>query len=460
MKQRLEQHPNRSGIFGDQQMKRQLAFLLLALIVATPDLSAEVSDAEVQALREQIRLLSERLDQLEQARTPTQAAPAPQVAAEASPGAAPQAAPMDEQADEQAMDAKIDQAVATRVDEKMAAVSWAERIRWSGDFRYRYEDIAIEDASDRNRNRIRARTELQADVSPTMKVGIGLASGSDDPTSTNQTLGGGGSHKPINLDLAYFEWTGLANTKVKGGKFKNDLYRPGESQNGLLWDSDWRPEGTTFAYNNGTLFVVGLGSWLESDSNKQQQLFASGIQGGVNLPVGDAITLTTGAGYYNINSAGKKAFYPDDDFFGNSFDPVTQTYLFDYDEIEAFGQMAFTIFDRPTLVFADYVYNLDPEDNNTAYSLGFKHGQAKAKGTWEFAYTYRKIEKDGVFGLITDSDFGLGGSNVKGSIFSGAYALHDNWNFSTTYFLTQSGIDTDDPTDVNRWQLDLNFKFK
>jgi hypothetical protein len=180
----------------------------------------------------------------------------------------------------------------------------------------------------------------------------------------------------------------------------------------------------------------------------------------VNLPVGDAITLTTGAGYYNINSAGKKAFYPDDDFFGNSFDPVTQTYLFDYDEIEAFGQMAFTIFDRPTLVFADYVYNLDPEDNNTAYSLGFKHGQAKAKGTWEFAYTYRKIEKDGVFGLITDSDFGLGGSNVKGSIFSGAYALHDNWNFSTTYFLTQSGIDTDDPTDVNRWQLDLNFKFK
>lgn len=441
-------------------MKRQLALFVFALIVAIPDLSAAVSDAEVQALREQIRLLSERIDQLEQTKSPTQPAPAPQLAAEASPGATPQSAPTDKQAEEQAMDAKIDQAVAAKVDEKMAAVSWAERIRWSGDFRYRYEDIAIEDSSDRNRNRIRARTALEADVSPTMKVGIGLASGSDDPVSTNQTLGGGGSHKPISLDLAYFEWSGLANTKVKGGKFKNDLYRPADNLNQLLWDSDWRPEGTTFNYNNGTLFVVGLGSWLESDSKKQNQMFAYGIQGGVNLPIGDAVTLTTGVGYYNIDSAGKSAFYPDDDFFGNSFDPVTQTYLYSYHELEAFGQMAFSILDRPTIVFADYVYNLDPEDNNTAYSLGFKYGQAKAKGTWEFGYSYRKIEEDGVFGLITDSDFGNGGSDVKGSVFTGAYAFHDNWNFTTTYYLTSNGIDTADPKDYNRWQLDLNFKFK
>jgi len=44
-------------------MKKQLALFVLALIVAIPDLSAAVSDAEVQALREQIRLLSERIDQ-------------------------------------------------------------------------------------------------------------------------------------------------------------------------------------------------------------------------------------------------------------------------------------------------------------------------------------------------------------------------------------------------------------
>jgi hypothetical protein len=382
------------------------------------------------------------------------------MAAENTPNASPRPAPQSAAGDEQVLDAKIDQAVAAKVDEKMAAVSWAERIRWSGDFRYRYEDIAIENSPDRNRNRIRARFALEADVTPTVKVGIGLASGSDDPTSTNQTLGGGGSHKPISLDLAYFEWVGLTDTKIKGGKFKNEIYRPGDNQNALLWDNDWRPEGTTFNYNNETLFVVGLGSWLESDSSKQQQLFAYGIQGGVNLPLGDAITLTTGAGYFNIDSAGKKAFYQDDDFFGNSFDPVTQTYLYSYYEVEAFGQLAFSIFGTPTVVFADYVYNLDPKDNNTAYSLGFRYGLAKAKGTWEFGYAYRKIEENGVLGLLTDSDFGAGGADAKGSVLTGAYAFHDNWNFSTTYYLTKNGLDAADPTDVNRLQLDLNFKFK
>jgi hypothetical protein len=439
-------------------MKKHLALFVLGLIVAAPEIGAAVSDEEVLALREQIRLLSERIDQLEQANAPSQAAQpmAAENAPESSSGAESQLAA----GDEEAIDAKIDQAVAEKVDEKMAAVSWAERIRWSGDFRYRYEDLATEDAEDRNRNRIRARTELQADISPTMKVGIGLASGSDDPVSTNQTLGGGGSHKPISLDLAYFEWSGLSDTKIKGGKFKNDIYRPGDNQNALLWDSDWRPEGTTFNYNNGTLFVVGLGTWLESDSNKQQQLFAYAIQGGVNLPVGDEMTLTTGAGYYNIDSAGKKAFYLDDDFFGNSFDPVTQTYLYSYHEVEAFGQLAFSILDRPTIIFADYVYNLDPEDNNTAYSLGFRYGLAKAKGTWEFGYAYRNIEADAVLGLLPDSDFGAGGTDAKGSVFTGAYAFHDNWNFSTTYYLTKNGLDAADPTDINRLQLDLNFKFK
>jgi hypothetical protein len=441
-------------------MKRHLALFVLGLIVAAPDIGAAVSDEEVRALREQIRLLSERIDQLEQANATSQAAPAQPMAAENTAEASLEAAPQLAAGDEQALDAKIDQAVAAKVDAKMAAVSWAERIRWSGDFRYRYENLSTEDADDRNRNRIRARFALEADVTPTVKVGIGLASGTDDPTSTNQTLGGGGSHKPVSLDLAYFEWAGLTDTKIKGGKFKNEIYRPGDKKNTLLWDSDWRPEGATFTYNNGTLFVVGLGTWLESDSNKQQQLFAYGIQAGVNLPVGDAMTLTTGAGYYNIDSAGKKAFYQDDDFFGNSFDPVTQTYLYSYYEVEAFGQLAFSIFDRPTIIFADYVYNLDPEDNNTAYSLGFRYGQAKAKGTWEIGYAYRKIEEDGVLGLLPDSDFGAGGADAKGSVITGEYAFHDNWIFSTNYYLVKNGLDAADPTDVNRLQLDLEFKFK
>ncbi|HMB60485.1 MAG TPA: putative porin [Xanthomonadales bacterium] len=419
----------------------------LVLLASAPAALADVSNSEIEALREQIRMLSQRLDQLEQANAETSSE-------ETLVIVETQAAP----ANDTELDAKIDQAVAEKVDAKMAAVSWAERIRWSGDFRYRYETVTQDNNPDRDRNRIRARAHLQADISDTMKVGIGLASGSDDPVSTNQTLGGGGSSKPLSLDLAYFQWTGLNNTKVVGGKFKNDLYRPGD--NGLLWDSDWRPEGTSVYYDNGTLFAVGLGTWVESDSNKSTQEFAYGLQGGVNLDLGESVLLTLGIGYFHIDSAGKSSFYGDGDFFGNSFDPVTETYLYNYYEIEGFAQLGFSLLDRPVMVFVDYVNNTEVDENNVGYAFGFQYGIAKKKGTWEFAYTYEKLEADAVFGLLTDSDFGNGGTNAKGSVFKGAYAFHDNWNFSTSYFLNKIDIDTPNPSDSNRWQLDLNFKFK
>ena len=126
------------------------------------------------------------------------------------------------------------------LEERVDAMSWAERLSWKGDFRYRYENIDQEGRDGRNRSRIRARTSLIGQVSDTVEVGVGLATGGDDPVSSNQTIGGGGSSKDVKLDLAYFNWSGLENTNITGGKFSNFLIRP--SKQGLMWDGDWRPE--------------------------------------------------------------------------------------------------------------------------------------------------------------------------------------------------------------------------
>jgi hypothetical protein len=219
-------------------------------------------------------VLTRRLDELErQSRQPARSAEQAPAAVHAAPPAA--AATVDE---------KIDRAVAGQVDERLANLSWAERMRWGGDFRYRYENSATEGEDDRNRSRIRARVHLEAGVTPTVDVGFGLATGGDDPVSSNQTIGGGGSTKEIGLDLAYFEWSGLADTRVVGGKFENILVRP--AKQGLLWDGDWRPEGLGLAWTNGTLFAQGLGSWLEGDSRNGTE-FAWSVQAGMNLAVGD-----------------------------------------------------------------------------------------------------------------------------------------------------------------------------
>lgn len=428
------------------------AFTLLVLSFNAP--ATEVSTDEIQVLREQIRLLSERLDQLEKAT---------QTTATSSQSIAPQ---IGESADStvqattsnQELDRRIEKEVNAQVEERMAAISWAERINWSGDFRYRYENIAEEGEEDRNRNRIRARANLVADVSETIQIGFGLATGGEDPVSTNQTIGGGGSSKPISLDLAYFEWSGLENTTVVGGKFKQQHYSPGGFS--LLWDSDWRPEGTSVRYDNGMLYAVGLGTWIESDSKKSQQEFSYGVQTGIKLPLGDNLGLNLGAGYFRFDSKGKGAFFGDDDFFGNSFDPVSNTYLYDYHEVEGFAELGFKLFGLPTLLFTDYVQNLEVDDNDTGYALGINYNEAKKKGTWELKYAYKKLEADAVLGLLADSDFGGGGTNVKGSVLSGAYAFHDNWNFQMTYFINQININSSDSGDFDRLMLDLQFKYK
>jgi hypothetical protein len=426
------------------------AFTLLTL---TPNTwAATVSESEIQALREQIRQLSARLDELEQAATGT-SKPIQATGSEVTTNAPSQAA-----SDQQELNRRIDQAVDAKVDERMAAVSWAERLRWSGDFRYRYENTAEEGQEDRNRNRIRARAQMMADVSDTIQVGFGLATGGEDPVSTNQTLGGGGSSKSISLDLAYFDWKGLENTSILGGKFKQQQISVGDA--GLLWDSDWRPEGTSIHYDNGRFFAVGLGTWLESDSNTGRQEFSYGIQTGINMPLGEKLNLLLGGGYYSFDSKGKPSFFGDGDFFGNSYDPGTNTYLYDYHEVEAFAEFDFELFDRPALLFADYVQNLEADEFDTGYALGINFNEASKKGSWELNYVYKKLEADAVFGLLADSDFGGGGTDAKGSVLSGAYAVHDNWNFRMTYFINQRGIDGVDPHDLDKLQLDLQFKYK
>ncbi len=429
-------------------MKKLTVLLGLSLIVFSTAAFAQVSEDEIKLLRQQIELLNNRLDELEkQNQQLTQTVEQANEQAEART--------------EEVVQAKVDEAVATTVGEKMAAVSWAERIRWSGDFRYRYENIDYENKDDRNRSRIRARTHVEADLMPTLKVGVGLATGGDDPVSSNQTIGGGGSSKDIKLDLAYFNWSGLKDTNITGGKFRNFLIRPGKK--GLQWDDDWRPEGLGGIWNNGTFFVQGLGTWLEGDSRNGTN-FDWVAQTGLNLNVGDGGKLLLGVGYAEFDIAGLQPLYGDpENFYGNSFvrNPVTGqlVYKYDYHVFEGFAEYSFKLGERSMLLFADYTHNSAARDNDTGYLFGATYGSAKKQGDWELSYFYEKIEADAVVGLLTDSDFGDGGTNAKGSVFSGTYAFSSNWNFKATYFLNKILLDTEAEQDYNRLQLDLNFKF-
>jgi hypothetical protein len=201
---------------------------LCTFLLFLPITVQAASDDELSEVRAQLLALSERLDRLEAENQSLKSANAELTKSSQQTTKAV------------AEVSKRTEAVAADVEQQADQTSWTERMRWQGDFRYRYEAFNIEGEPNRDRNRIRARAALIADVTPTIEVGLGLASGGEDPVSSNQTLGGGGSTKGLNIDLAYFDWSGLTGTHVVGGKFKNYLIDSGS--NALLWDSDWRPK--------------------------------------------------------------------------------------------------------------------------------------------------------------------------------------------------------------------------
>ena len=339
------------------------------------------------------------------------------------------------------------------------STSWAEDLKWKGDFRYRYEDIEEDGRNDRDRNRIRARAALVAKPSDTTEVGLGLASGGDDPVSTNQTLGGGGSTKDIRLDLGYLRWTGLENTYVTAGKFKNNYYV--EQKSSLIWDGDFRPEGIAAGWSNDTFFANASYNFIESDSRNDDDGIW-GAQVGANFQLFENLKLTAAAKYLDIPTKGRQALDSDDpDFFGNSavIKNGKEVYEYDYNLYNLSLGVSFKLFDMAVTLYGDYVENDDADDLETGYLAGVKLGKAKAQGSWQVQYQYEDLEADATLGLITDSDFMGGGTDGEGHKFSAKYMIDNAWYVGTTYFDGSRGVDLGNDVDYTRLLLDTGFKY-
>ena len=428
-------------------MKRILFSTLVASIVLTPAAFAAVSDEDFAQLREQLAAVSARLDELAAENAELRAA-------------------------QNQADAAISQVETTVSEIPAASESWPDRIKLGGDFRYRFESIEVEGSDSRSRHRIRARTNIKAQVADNTEVGFGLATGGNDPVSTNQTLGGGGSSKPVVLDLAYVDWEATEGLHLLAGKFKNPLKRAGGQA--LTWDGDWTPEGFALKYQRDWFFVNALGTYLEGDSKKRNDNFSWGGQFGASGTFGD-VKLTGGIGYYSIPTKGKATTFGDatdpGDYFGNTAveaggaacgttPDATCVFLYDYELTQVFAEAAFNVGEWPALVFFDYVNNSDPSDNDTGWIIGTKLGQAKDRGQMQFAYYYADKEADSMIGMLTDSDFGGGGTDSKGHWVQFNYGLNESLTIGAQYFINEIDLSSGSKSDFDRLMIDMQWKWK
>jgi hypothetical protein len=417
-------------------MKKLISVAVASAVLGSAGARAQVPEAEWEQFKAQFAAMSERVNSLEAENKDLRAATVSTIKVE----------------DIEATNAEV-----AALKKQNTSTSWAETVKWKGDFRYRYEEIDEDGKDGRDRNRIRARAALIAKPTDTTEVGLGLATSGDDPVSTNQTLGGGGSTKDVRLDLGYLKWTGVENTYVTAGKFKNPYYV--EQKSSLIWDGDFRPEGLAAGWSGETFFANASYNFIESDS-KNDDDGIWGAQVGANFSLFDGMQLTAAAKYLDIPTKDREAIY-DGDFFGNSsvIKNGAEVYEYDYNIYNLSLGLSFNLFDMPFTIYGDYIENDDADDMETGYLAGVKLGKAKAKGSWQLQYQYEDLEANATLGLITDSDFMGGGTDGEGHKFSAKYAIDKKWYVGATYFDGNTGVDLGDDADYTRLMIDTGFKY-
>lgn len=336
-----------------------------------------------------------------------------------------------------------------------AQESWTDSIAIKGDVRLRYDGIREEGDPDRDRGRFRFRLGLTADVNDNVKAILRFASGGDNPVSTNQSFDDGFSRKDVGVDQAYLDWTLNDKTHVYGGKMQNPLRRVGG--HALIWDSDLNPEGIAIKYESGGFFGTAGLMFVEERSATDDSLLMA-AQGGYEFEVSDGVTLTTGIGYFSYtDTIGNAPFY-DENPRGNSVD-LNGDLLLEYKELELFAELEMKLGDMPFKVFADFVQNSDANTQDSGFAFGAAIGRAGDPGTWQASWTYQDLEADAIISTFSDSDFGGGGTDNKGHVLKGRYALADNWALAGQLYLNEVDRFAGSPHDYDRVLLDLEFRF-
>ncbi len=357
-----------------------------------------------------------------------------------------------------------------------ALPAWVQKMKLKGDLRLRYQWQKKKASAERTRGRYRFRLGATTDVTDKVEVGFGLATGSDDPRSTNQTMDSTFETPDIRLDYAYAKWDATPNISLYGGKFKRKpiLWQTSD----LLWDGDINPTGFSAALGKSNIFenvdgFLNVGSWvLEEASSDQSDPAMYYVQPGVKWAITDGISSKLALTYYNFTGlegknlthnagtnttvnqgGGVNGLYYSYNTLNPSFEIGMKNPLgkdFDLIKYAAF--------------FTDFVHNPDPSENNNGYLYGVKFGDKKIKkpGQWQAKYMYRRLEKDAWVDAFPDSDAYSGDTGVKGHEASLKYALLKNVIFGLDYYcmeLIDQSSSTGNHRKENLVQVDLLFKF-
>lgn len=346
--------------------------------------------------------------------------------------------------------------------------TWVNGMKWNGDFRVRHDwqgfdkkDATLK--SDRNRERFRARFGFTFDVNPSTQVGVQMASGENDPVSTNQTMTGGFSQKALWLDQAYVKHNFFdKQLTVIGGKFVS----PFKSASSIIFDPDLRFEGVAgqYEFTNGA-FVNGGVFPLNELKSKQADPFLIGLQAGYKHERGDDYPWTAAVGYYdfgdltNAAEAVTSSNPTPTHIFGAGIAGNTESKFKVINPNFTLGIRSLPVY---AALYGDVVHNTAAQQDGNGWLLGTRFGKEKIKDLmdWQGFVQYSRLEANASLSNFAESDFHSGGTNNKGWIAGYKLGLGKGWQHDLTYYQSSEIKDQLKMHDSEkRVQIDMNYKF-
>jgi len=337
---------------------------------------------------------------------------------------------------------------------------WIQKTQLKGDFRLRYQMNDRKGRAKRYRGRYRLRLGVETEITDNIKVAFGLATGSSNPRSTNQTFIDSFDTPDIRLNYAYVKYTPFKWAELIGGKMKNPIWRP----TGLLWDTDINPEGGAAKFNwklhpNLGLFINTGIFVLDERSNDTQDPIMYAFQPGLKWKINNKTQLKSALVYYGFNNVE-----------GTTLDHSSDTNTlrngvlkYDYDSFGAGTELGFkNPFSTNIPYFAligDYIINPDPSSDNEGFLLGWKlgHKKVKEKGQWQIGYWFKRLERDAWLDIFPDADHYGGETSAKTHNVALKYGLEKNVDLGIKYFYAEKIHDNNEPE--NLLQVDLQFNF-
>ena len=252
---------------------------------------------------------------------------------------------------------------------------YADKVKWTGEFRYRYKSIRDKDDNDRthkqNKSWVHFRLFPEAEVNSHWKVKARLTA-QEDMKKDNST--------DFNLTYAYAEGN-YNNNKLRIRVGKQDLYSVADE--GLVVDDFF--SGGQIIYGSKLKVTAEAGRFNLADSTVLENLGSDEVANyqGAELNYDDGKKFNIGATYRHFNASGLKTAA------GYNTKGKVQ------DDADIWSAGAGYNFDKNVRVFYSYAQNPTADDYNRAWTgvLSYK-GANKTAGSWGMWAGYRYVGRN------------------------------------------------------------------